>query len=196
MEREENKTNRSVFIVALLCTCLLGISIAYAVLSTTLTITLNQMNQQGLTWNVGFQPGNVAGVATGSTGIVCGNATVTANTVTVDDTTLSTLHDKCVYELTVKNTGSVDAILSTITPTEPSSATCNTATTSTMVCGNTTYKLSTDAAGQSLLATGGVLAANTGTTTVYLTVAYEGEDVNAAAAVWNNGGFTLVYSQN
>ncbi|MBQ6135046.1 MAG: hypothetical protein IJI60_01875 [Bacilli bacterium] len=198
MEREENKTNRSVFIVALLCTCLLGISIAYAVLSTTLTVTLSQMSQQALTWNVGFQTGTVTGTRGGTDGgsasLVCGDATVTANSVTVANTTLATLHDKCTYHLIVLNTGSVDAELSTVTAVEPPSATC-TENGATMVCDNTTYKLTTDAAGQSLLTTGGTLVATTGTLDVYLIVEYTGESTGGTNADQNNGGFTLIYSQ-
>ena len=194
MEREEKNNNQTMAIVAVLCALLFGISIAYAVLSTTLTITMNQVTQQGLTWDVGFEPGTVNGTKTGSADASCGVATVTANNVSVANTVLATLGDQCVYPLTIKNTGSINAELSTIVAAVPSSISCDTNTTSQMVCGNTTYKITTDSAGLSLLGTGNILAANTGTLDVYLTVSYTGT-ATGSDSDQNGGGFTLAYSQ-
>ena len=64
-----------------------------------------------------------------------------------------------------------------------------------MVCGNITYKLTTDAAGQSLLGTNNVLANTTGTLDVYLTAEYTGTSTGSDG-VQNSGGFTLNYVQN
>lgn len=194
MEREEKKNNHSVIIVAFLCACLFGIAIAYAALSATLTMTVNKLTQQSLTWNVGFEPGTVSGTKTGGTDTICGDATVTANSVTVADTTLPTWSNKCVYPLTIKNTGSIAAELDTIVAKTPTAVTCNTSTTSQMVCGNITYKLSTDAAGNSLLGTGNTLAATSGSLDVYLTVEYTGESTGSSS-VQPSGGFTLTYVQ-
>ena len=191
-ERKEQQNNKTILIVTLLCAALFGLSIAYAALSATLTITMGKVTQNALSWNVGFETGTVTGTKTG--GATCGQATATADTVTVANTTLQTLHDKCVYKLKIKNTGSVAAQLSSITAKSPSSVTCNTSTTSQMVCGNITYKLTTDAAGSSLLGTGGTLAASSGTLDVYLSAEYTGTETGSASEQ-NNGGFTLVYSQ-
>lgn len=191
-ERKEQQNNKTILIVTILCAALFGLSIAYAALSATLTITMGKVTQNALSWNVGFETGTVTGTKTG--GATCGQATATADTVTVANTTLQTLHDKCVYKLKIKNTGSVAAQLSSITAKSPSSVTCNTSTTSQMVCGNITYKLTTDAAGSSLLGTGGTLAASSGTLDVYLSAEYTGTETGSASEQ-NNGGFTLVYSQ-
>ena len=191
-ERREQQNNKTILIVTILCAALFGLSIAYAALSATLTITMGKVTQNALSWNVGFETGTVTGTKTG--GATCGQATATADTVTVANTTLQTLHDKCVYKLKIKNTGSVAAQLSSITAKSPSSVTCNTSTTSQMVCGNITYKLTTDAAGSSLLGTGGTLAASSGTLDVYLSAEYTGTETGSASEQ-NNGGFTLVYSQ-
>ncbi|MBR1936920.1 MAG: hypothetical protein IJ842_04420 [Bacilli bacterium] len=191
-ERKEQQNNKTILIVTILCAALFGLSIAYAALSATLTITMGKVTQNALSWNVGFETGTVTGTKTG--GATCGQATATADTVTVANTTLQTLHDKCVYKLKIKNTGSVAAQLSSITAKSPSSVTCNTSTTSQMVCGNITYKLTTDAAGSSLLGTGGTLAASSGTLDVYLSAEYTGTETGSASEQ-SNGGFTLVYSQ-
>lgn len=191
-ERKEQQNNKSIIIVTILCAALFGISIAYAALSATLTITMGKVTQNALTWNVGFETGTVNGTSTG--GATCGQATATSDSVTVANTTLATLHDKCVYKLKVKNTGSVAAQLSAISAKTPSSVTCNTTTTSQMVCGNITYKLTTDAAGSTLLGTGGTLAASSGTLDVYLSAEYTGTETGASSEQ-NNGGFTLTYSQ-
>lgn len=194
MENKKKENNQSLVIVALLCAMLFGISIAYAALSATLNITYSKITQSAISWNVGFQTGTVTGTKTGSSGAVCGDATVTANTATVADTTLATLHDKCVYKLKIKNTGSVDAVLSSISAKTPTSMSCNTSTTSQMVCSNVTYKLTIDQNGQSLLGTENVLPAESGAMDVYLIVEYTGTD--SSASTQNSGGFTLNYAQN
>lgn len=194
MENKKKENNQSLIIVALLCAMLFGISIAYAALSATLNITYSKITQSAISWNVGFQTGTVTGTKTGSSGAVCGDATVTANSATVADTTLATLHDKCVYKLKIKNTGSVDAVLSSISAKTPTSMSCNTSTTSQMVCSNVTYKLTIDQNGQSLLGTENVLPAESGAMDVYLIVEYTGTD--SSASTQNSGGFTLNYAQN
>lgn len=196
MEKEqENKKKKIILIVTILCICLLGITVAYTVLSTALNITFGSIKQNSLTWNVGFEPGIVSGTKTGAAGVICGDATVTADTVSVANTTLTTLHDKCVYSLKVKNTGTIEAILSSIASKTPTSTSCDTTTTSRMICGNITYKLTTDQAGTSLLALNNVLVASTGTLDVYLTAEYTGTSTGTSSEQ-RNGGFTLNYTQH
>ena len=194
-EEKEKQHSKSMIIVTLLCAALFGISIAYAALSATLNITFGTITQNAITWNVGFEPGTIIGTKTGATEVVCGEATATANTVSIANTMLTTLHDKCVYKLTIKNTGSVAANLASIAAKTPTSTTCDTSVTSQMTCGNITYKLTTDQAGQALLGTNNVLAANTGTLDVYLTAEYTGTSLESTTQQ-NSGGFTLNYSQN
>ena len=97
MDNEQKQKRQSIIIVTLLCACLFGLAVAYAALSATLDITFGTLTQNALTWNVGFQTGTVNGTKTGTASTVCGAATVTSDTVSVASTTLTTLHDKCVY---------------------------------------------------------------------------------------------------
>ncbi len=183
-------------IVLLLIVVIFGISVAYAALSTTLTITASKVTQSALTWNVAFQTGTVTGTPGGSSGEgrSCGNATVTANTVTVAQSTLSKPEDSCTYALVIKNTGSIDANLATITPVAPTSTSC-TNNGASMVCGNITYKLTTDLAGNTLLTPNRILAKTSGSLNVYLVMKYTGASINSSDVTQNNGGFTLVYNQ-
>ena len=186
-------------IIMLLVVVVVGMSLAYAALSTTLTVTINKITQQAISggWNVQFEtsgsPISATVGGTGDTGRSCGTATVTATTVTVADTTLSKPDDSCTYALTIKNTGGIDATLGTITPVKPNSS-CTTSGAS-MVCGEVTYTLATNSAGTTLLTTGGTLAKTTGTLPVYLVLKYTGSAPVTTAKTWSGGGFTLVYNQ-
>ena len=175
-----------------------GITVAYAALSTSLNVTVSKVTQNALTWNVGFTgtsaSASVAG--TSSTGRTCGTASITASTVTVADTTLSKPDDSCTYTLTIKNSGTIPAKLTSITPTKPTgtSVTCGTASGATMVCGNITYKLTSDAAGTTALPTNTTLNSNA-TQTVYLVVKYTGTTLNSSEVTQSNAKFALKYDQ-
>jgi len=178
------------------------VAIAYSALSTTLTITTNKITQNALTWNVAVTTGTVNGTAggTGTTGRSCGQATVTATSITVADTTLSKPDDSCTYAFTIKNTGGIVAKLGSVVPTKPTSTTCTTTNASTsagasMVCGNLTYKITTDAAGSSPLKTGTTIAATNGTQPVYLVVTYTGTTLNTETVTQSAGKFTFTYNQ-
>ena len=178
-------------------TCILGISIAYAALSTSLTITTNKVTQNALTWNVGFVTGTITATAggTSATGRTCGSATVTATAVTIADTTLSKPDDSCLYKLQVKNSGGIAANLGSITPNKPSSITCETATGGTMVCGNITYKLTTDSSGSTIVTTSNFSVVAGETKDLYLHVKYTGSSVNSSAVTQSSGKFTLTFNQ-
>lgn len=197
LKNSKNKQKDLSTIVFFLVVVVIGMSIAYAALSSTLTISMNQVTQNSLSWDVAFQTGTVTGTPGGSsssTGRSCGNATVTADSVTVADTLLSKPDDSCTYKLVIKNTGSVDAKLGTITPLSPDSISCTTSGAS-MVCGNITYELATVNNGSTLLSTDSVLPKTNGTLTVYLILKYTGSTPSDTEAVQSNGGFTLVYNQ-
>lgn len=200
MEKESKNSNRNLFVVAVLCTLLLGVTMAYAVLSQQLNITMESVTQNSLTWNVGFDTSTtVSPVKTGSASASCGAANVTANNVSITGSTvLLAPGDKCTYHLKIKNTGSIDANLASITPTSPTSTdtgmTC-TANTSSIVCDNISYLLTTDAAGTSPLTTGLTLAHTSGTLDVYLVASFTGESQTASDQVQTSASFQLVYNQ-
>lgn len=193
------------FIVGILVVAVLGLSIAFAAMSTTLNVTFGTVTQDALTWNVHWvSASNKAATATStsSNGFSCGTASTSASvsggaldTVTVTSTSLSKPDDKCVWALQIKNDGTIAAKLGTITAVKPTSKTC-TVSGASMVCGNVTYKLTTDAAGSTLLAANSTIAAN-GTLNVYLVAMYNDPNLNDSAAdTQTNAGFTLVYNQN
>lgn len=173
----------------------LGIVVAYAALSTTLNLKFTGVTQNALTWNVGFTGSSATGTAAGTsaTGRSCGAATITPTSVSVAATTLSKPDDKCTYALTIKNSGGIAARLSAVTPTKPGSTTCATASGGNMVCGNITYKLTSDAAGANVLKTQ-TLAAGA-SLSAYLVVSYTGTSLNSAAVTQSNATFSLAFAQ-
>ncbi len=197
MENNKKISRESLVAVVLMMTVVIvGITVAYAALSTTLTITSSKVTQSALSWSVGFKTGTVTAVSSGSSneGRVCGTATVTSSSVTVSDTTLSKPEDTCTYALEVDNTGSIDATLGTITPVTPTNTSCTNSGAS-MECGNITYKLTTDSSGNTLLTTGGTLNKTNGKHYFYLVVKYTGTSLSESEQAQNNGGFTLIYNQ-
>jgi len=197
----DNERKRLYIIMCTLAVAVVGLSIAYAALSTTLTITMNSVSNSDIVWAVGFEPGTVNATAggTSATGRSCGAATLTANSVTVAATTLSKPGDSCTYALPIKNSGTITAELATVVPSAPTSTSCTTTSASTsasaqMVCGNITYKLMGNAAGTTNFVTGTTIAAN-GTTTAYLVIAYTGSQPSASQISQAAGKFTLTYNQ-
>ncbi len=190
-------TKKMSVLIIFLVLAIFAVSIAYSALSQSLNITATSVTESALTWNVAFQTGSVTGVEGGSSsssGRSCGVATVTANSVSVATTTLSKPDDSCTYALTINNTGTIDAILGTITAVNPTSTSC-TSSGASMVCGNITYLLSTSSSGSPLLTTGGTLAKTSGTLNLYLVIKYTGSTVSEEDMTQSNGGFTLVYNQ-
>ena len=182
--------------LAVVSVLVLGIVVAYAALSTVLNVSFSGITQNALTWNVGFQGSSASGAAAGtsSTGRSCGTANITSNSVSVASTTLSKPGDKCTYTLTIRNSGSIAATLSSITPTKPTGITCGTASGATMVCGNITYKLTSDSGGNSAISQNTTLAAGA-SNTVYLVASYTGTGLNSSAVTQSGARFTLNYAQ-
>ncbi len=200
MKLLQNKNLRFLLLVAAIL--IVGVSIAYAVLSTTLTITFNKVTQNGINWNVALDtsgsPVEGTPAGTSATGRTCGDATVTSTTVTVANSSVSKPGDKCTYALTVKNTGSILATLAEINVTKPTTggSTMSSCTISgaSMVCDKITYKLTTDAAGSTLLATNSTIAASANQP-VYLVVMYNDDSaVSGTAQTQTGASFSLVYN--
>ena len=200
MEKESKNSNRNLFVVAVLSTALLGVTMAYALLSQQLNITMEQVTQNAMTWNVGFDTSSaVTPVKTGSSGSACGVANVTTTDVSITGSTvLLAPGDKCTYHLKIKNTGSIDAALASITPTAPTSTDTNmscTANGASIVCDNISYLLTTDANGTSPLTTGSILAHTSGTLDVYLVASFTGESETSTDQVQTSARFQIVYNQ-
>ena len=193
MKKNENLKLLALFAVIVL----LGVGIAYAALSTTLTVTFGKVTQNALTWKVGFTGTSATGTRTGTsaTGASCGAATNTESAVTVADTTLSKPEDGCIYKLQVKNSGGIAAKLGTVTPTKPSSTTCGTASGANMVCGNITYKLTTDSAGSTVISSSNFTVGAGATKDLYLVVRYTGTSLASSAITQSGASFSLPFNQ-
>ncbi|MBR1386574.1 MAG: hypothetical protein IJ568_07065 [Bacilli bacterium] len=187
---------------------ILGITIAYGALSSTLNVTVSKVTQNALTWNVGFTGSSATPTSTGTstTGRTCGNATITSTTVTIPNTTtLSKPQDVCRYTLTIKNSGGIGAKLTSITFTPPtdSNKTCtkdNSSSEASYHCvigsnsNGITYKITSDADGNTLLPINTTLNAGA-STTVYLFLSYYGNGLNSAETSQSGAKFTLNYGQ-
>lgn len=175
---------------------LVGLTVAYATLSTTLNITFGNVSSEALSWNVGFRTGTVTGTAsgTGDVGLDCGNVTVTTTAVTLSGVTLSKPEDVCTYPLTIENNGGIGAKLATITPTTPEDATCTTASGSTMICGNLKYVLALNESGTTTVPTNTVIGASS-TQDVYLVISYVGSDLNSTTTTQSQGRFAIGFQQ-
>ena len=188
-------------LITLVIVLLLSISIGYAALSKTLTMTTNKITQNAMSWDIGFETGTITGVATSSTGTAdCGTATATKTTISGISTTLTGAGDKCAYTFKILNNGSIGGKITAINITKPTSTTCSISG-STMVCGDITYKLHYDSAtSTSLVAVNNTIAAKSGSTatqkTVVLTIEYTG--TTASATDYSQSGFSykITYGQN
>ena len=193
----QNQQLRFLLIVA--AVLISGVGIAYAIFQTTLTITFNKVTQNAITWDIGFDTSGGTSVTataagTSATGRSCGTATLTANSVSVAATTVSKPGDKCTYTLTIKNNGTVPGTLTAITPTNPSgSGVSCTQSGASITCGKVKYSLTTDAAGSTLLTTGGSALAANASRTIYLVIAFNGNEAQTTAVTQTNAKFTLKY---
>lgn len=203
--RSNKKLKMLLLVVAIL---LVGVTVAYAALSATLNVTVNKITQNVNSFGVEFinTGSSIAATTVGgtsATGRSCGTATVTANSVTISDTTLSKPDDSCQYTLTLKNVGTITAKLISITPTNPSGTSCSTSSGARMVCGaaankSITYTLTTDTGASTLLTTSTTKAATfvaNDTLVVYLTAKYTGTELNSTAVNQTGASFRLNWGQ-
>lgn len=189
---------------------LLSVGVAYAALSSTLTVTVNKVTQSALSFGPVISSCSKTGdFGTSTTGRSCGAVTATSGstTVTVANTTLSKPDDGCVYKCTISNpTGYIPAKIESIVPTKPTSTTCtatnaSTSASSTMVCGNITYGIyaSATVSGTTVttsnLTTGTTLATNS-MKDFYLVIRYTGTGINSSEVSQSSGKFTFTFAQN
>lgn len=195
------RRKRLVFtIIFVLVISIASISIGYAALSTSLSVTMNKITQNAMTWNIGFKTGTVSGTATANTSgsISCGSATATATTISGVAPSLA-MGDKCAYTFYIQNNGTIGGKISSINITKPTGVTCSTSG-STMTCGNIVYKLRyISATSNTLVAIGDTIAAKSGSTatsiSVVLTIEHNGS-VETAAYTQSGFQYTINFTQN
>ena len=182
-------------ILGVLLLAVVGLSVGYAAVSSTLSWHFSSVKQSPLNWNIGFVGDSASPIVSGTSSIGrgCGMASVTPSTVSVTDTLLSKPQDKCTYELVIENSGDIDAKVSSITAIRPNYTTC-TSTNGNMVCGNITYRLTTDLVGDNILPINTVLEAGS-KMKVYLAVSYTGDELNLETSIQSGGSFLVVYAQ-
>ena len=157
---------------------LITMSIAFALLSSTATMTVNKTTQNALTWDIGFDPNTKS---TGNVAADCNVGVITSTTVSNVSATFYKTNSKCLYNLILVNNGDIAGQISGITMTPPTGMSCTT-NGSTMTCGNVKYTVSYDPNGEQLVQIGDILEAKSGTTAtkknVFLNIYYElGEGV-------------------
>lgn len=193
-----NKDRKPMYVsIFALVIAIVGVTVAYAALQTSLEIKFGSVTQSAYTWNIKLKNGNVAGNPTGSDKVICGNATVADSTVSVKSVNLSSAGDMCSYPLTVENNGEVDAILSAISTTSPKNVSCSNEEEGKLVCGNIVYRLSTDERGENLLTSSSQRVSKAGGTSNFYLVVSSTTDAAAGATVSQDGaGFTVIYEES
>ena len=184
---DKNREIKIIAVVALLV-AVVGLSVAYAALSTTLKIT-GTATINAATWDVKFIEG--AGSTAGSASF--NKPTVTSTAISDFSIGLVKPGDSVTYTFSIKNNGTIDASLGTVTIGTPTcTATDNTVATTT--CGNLTYSVTY--ADGSAFKVGDRLDAGA-TKEAKLTLTFnESADVVPSTAVTVNGlGVTLIYNQ-
>ncbi len=160
---EKERGFRIIALVALIV-AIVGLSFGYAAWSTTLTIS-GEGKVSPATWDVHFAYKSGSSL----TPTIVGNAastgaTLTATTVSGFTTTLKAPGDSVTYNWLVKNEGSLDAQLKTVTlgtiSCSPSTGSTATQTEATSVCGELEYSLTY--ADGSAITVGDTLAKTTG----------------------------------
>lgn len=211
----QNKKKMYIILSALLIIVIV-ISVGYAVLQKTLTISFNSVTQTNIKWDVGFQlPANqtsytVTGAATShnnnTTGISCGTATVTRTSVTLSDVKVSKPGDRCQYNFIIENSGDINARLKTVNfvaPTLNGTSTQETCTAADgtdlteRTCGKIRYRFCKDASCGTRMQEGGTPIAAGATQTAYLRVYYNDEENITETATYQQGAkFELTWGQN
>ena len=185
-------------VIVVLSIGLLGLSVAYAALSTSISTQFGTIRQSAMTWDVAFNTGTITGTASNST-VKCDKGNAQNTTISGMKVTFNAPGDKCSYAFQVRNNGTIGARISSITPKKPNSS-CTTSV-STMVCGNITYRLRYNSATSTTQpAVGDVIAAKSGSTAttriIYLTVEYTGATAATSDFSQSGFGYTINYAQN
>jgi len=191
---ERKRTEKVIAVVALVI-AIIGLSIGFAAMSTTLQIQgTAQMNPA--TWEIRFE--NL------SAPVITGDATVTTAPVLSDTTiqtfavTLTKPGDSVTYTFDVTNAGSINALLGTFTkaanPTCTGTGAAATAD-AAIVCGNLIYTL-TYTGGAAVGANDTLLAGQTRNMTLRIEYSATATQLPQALVNISNMGITLLYVQN
>ena len=185
-----NTREMRIITVAALCVAVICLSVAYAALSQTLKVSGNaKMN--GADWNVHF-----ANVKVAATGVATYTMPTVSSTQLKDfGVVLSKPGDSVTFSFDIVNDGNLDAVLSSLSKSNPE---CNSLTSerdSEIVCNNITYTLKYQ--DDSAVEEGDQLLKNT-YRTAKLKVAYADDATEVPSSTVNidNLDLTLIFNQD
>lgn len=198
--KEKSNEKTLYVIIGVLCFVVVGLSIAFAALSSQLNINFGAVSQGDQTWNVAFETNNsIQPVVFGTSdvGRNCGNASASLTQVSISNTNLSKPDDGCRWPLKIKNTGTITAKLSSIIFTQPTGINDCVISEheSSMVCGNITYKLTKDVDGTILLSDATDIIEGGTDLPVYMFALYTGADVSGTQIQHSDVSLELNFSQ-
>ncbi len=192
-------------VIGILVFGIVCLSIAYAVLSSTLETKFGEITQESLTFDVGFK--YYSNMVTEPLHPMLSNNLVECNSISPKSkTTITGIKVKfnepgnyCKYYIPIYNKGNIDAQITSITPKMPSGVSCSILNGgATMVCGDITYKLGyTKNTNQPQI--GDVIKKKSGSTdteeTITLTIEYTGNSAYQSSFSQAGFGFSIVYGQ-
>lgn len=195
----KNRQRLSIALVALFVV-VVGLSVAYAALSQTLNITINNVAVSNLSWSIGISCSLTTSGGTSDTGRSCGTVSASGTSITIADSALSKPGDYCLYTCTVTNGGGINASLGSIAATVPTvqsgTESCSKSG-ATITCTNVKYQLCTAQSSGScstvLSTSNGGVNANS-SKTIYLLMSYTSSSLSSGA-VLTGAKYVLTYNQ-
>ena len=133
------KNNRVKNVLLLILTIgFVTMTVAYATFTSQLIIRDNEIAMTNATWDIHFENGRPVRPVGGS--VVTQEPTLTATLISGLRATFQGVGDGVVYDFDIKNAGTLNAVLSSITKTTPVCTSTNVAE-ANQVCSNIEYKL-------------------------------------------------------
>lgn len=192
MEKQRNSKRIAIIV---LCVAVLGLTVAFAAMSTQLTIG-GTAKMDTARWSIKFANLNLES-KTGNASVV--KAPDLTDTHIGDyEVTLTKPGDSVVYTFDVVNSGDINAILGTFTKQATPTCTGVSATSATadagIVCGNLTYSLTYTDTGAAV--TEGDTLDGGATKNMTLTISYDGNTLPKDDVTITGLDITMIYNQN
>ena len=187
------RNSRFVAVVAIII-AIVGLSIAYAAMSTTLKIKGNATIDIA-SWDIKFDNLGTT-IKTGNA--VCQDPTLSNTNIRDYSVVLTKPGDSCSYQFDIVNNGTIDATLGALSKNDELMCKAIISDSSSQFpCANITYSLTYDSVNGTNVSQGDSLAAGT-KKTVYLTLAYNSDATELASNDLLISGLdiTLIYNQS
>ena len=190
---KKDQTPKTIAVAALII-AIIGLSVGFAAMSTTLQINgTAEMNPA--TWDIRFQNLSAPTITGGASVLTA--PTLTNTQIGTFGISLTKPGDSVTYTFDITNAGTINADLGSITPLAPGcvGTGANAAADATLVCNNISYTLVYTANGTPLAANDTLDAGQTRNVTLRLTYLSTATQLPTALVNINNLGITLVYVQ-